>query len=344
MPPRPRTVVKTGAMTFLEAALEILRHEGKPLHYKELTEHALGKKLLTFVGRTPEVTMQTQLTAAVKKAPGNPFVRVKPGIFGLLRYPEVTAAERAAYAKADAAPAAEREVGRRRPGWRPRRRPGSRQGRGRRSGRGARPGRGRRRRGRGGRGGEDEVRTERRPAVAAAGGGGGGGVGAGAGAAMAAAGEDSDSDADEPLLAGLSPEARAAALAETGVLEGDDETTGDEEDETSMEDDEVSAAGDAGDEVDGDDEGDDEGPVPGEEAAAGEAAPGGGAVGDDARGPGGELGRRRRRRRRRGGRGGEGGGSGGTFGEGPRPSGRASEGPEVRRPVHRRARRGAALR
>ena len=89
-------------MTFLEAALEILRHEGKPLHYKELTEHALGKKLLTFVGRTPEVTMQTQLTAAVKKAPGNPFVRVKPGIFGLLRYPEVTADERAAYAKADA--------------------------------------------------------------------------------------------------------------------------------------------------------------------------------------------------------------------------------------------------
>jgi hypothetical protein len=76
-------------MTFLEAALEILRHEGKPLHYKELTERALGKKLLTFVGRTPEVTMQTQLTAAVKKAPGNPFVRVKPGMFGLLRYPAV---------------------------------------------------------------------------------------------------------------------------------------------------------------------------------------------------------------------------------------------------------------
>src|SRR6266550_1282761 len=101
-----QTVVKTGAMTFLEAALEILRHEGKPLHYKELTERVIGKKLLTFVGRTPEVTMQTQLTAAVKKAPGNPFVRVKPGIFGLLRYPEVTAAERAAYAKADAPAAA----------------------------------------------------------------------------------------------------------------------------------------------------------------------------------------------------------------------------------------------
>src|SRR5256885_12385413 len=75
-------------MTFLEAALEILKRERKPLHYKELTERAMDKKLLTFVGRTPEVTMQTQLTNAVKKAPGAPFVRVKPGIFGLLRYPE----------------------------------------------------------------------------------------------------------------------------------------------------------------------------------------------------------------------------------------------------------------
>ena len=87
-------------MTFLEAALEVLRLEGKPLHYKELTERVIGKKLLTFVGRTPEVTMQTQLTAAVKKAPGNPFVRVKPGVFGLLRYPEVSAEERAAAAAA----------------------------------------------------------------------------------------------------------------------------------------------------------------------------------------------------------------------------------------------------
>src|SRR3954451_3674637 len=76
-------------MTFLEAALEILRREGRALHYKELTERAMGKKMLTFVGRTPEVTMQTQLTAAVKKAPGSPFVRVKPGVFGLLRYPEM---------------------------------------------------------------------------------------------------------------------------------------------------------------------------------------------------------------------------------------------------------------
>src|SRR4029450_11814996 len=75
-------------MTFLEAALEILRIERKPLHYKDIAVKAMDRKLLTFVGRTPEVTMQTQLTAAVKKAAGARFVRLKPGPFGLLRSPE----------------------------------------------------------------------------------------------------------------------------------------------------------------------------------------------------------------------------------------------------------------
>ncbi len=162
---------------------------------------------------------------------------------------------------------------------------------------------------------------------------------AAAGAAVAAAasgGEDTDIDAEEPQLAGLSPEARAAALAETGVLEADgDEATGDEEDETSMEDDESPVATGAGDEeVDGDDEdeGDEEELAPGAEAgAAGEAGAGAGPrPGDDGLpGPGGEAGRRRRRRRRRGGRGGE----GGAFGEGPRPTSSAEgEGTSAPRP------------
>src|SRR4051794_22841134 len=163
-------------MTFLEAAFDILRKEGRPLHYKDLTERALGKKLLTFVGRTPEVTMQTQLTAAVKKAPGNPFVRVKPGIFGLLRYPEVSAEERAAYAKTETAAAGANGAS----GGgdaRPRRDRDEERGGDRDDPRR----RGRRRRGRG-RGGRDEdAPPERRSAPAAGGaiGGGGGGVGGG---------------------------------------------------------------------------------------------------------------------------------------------------------------------
>jgi len=280
-------------MTFLEAALEVLRLEGKPLHYKELTERVIGRKLLTFVGRTPEVTMQTQLTAAVKKAPGNPFVRVKPGIFGLLRYPEVSAEERAA-----AAAKAEESTKRSR-------------GAGDDEAPAARDGRGRRRRG--GRGREREREPEeRRPAAAAP-----------------ATGAADDGEAEEPHHGGgLSAEARAAALAETGVLEGDDDAAGDEETPRAMDqmdDDETAEAarpeGAGGAEAGAADEGDE-----GEEGEAGDEGAGEpgaerafGPPGADGRRPEGELGpgRRRRRRRRRGGRG-EPETTG--FGEGPRPS------------------------
>jgi HB1, ASXL, restriction endonuclease HTH domain/Restriction endonuclease len=280
-------------MTFLEAAFEVLRLEGKPLHYKELTERVIGKKLLTFVGRTPEVTMQTQLTGAVKKAPGNPFVRVKPGIFGLLRYPEVTAEERAA---AVAKPEEPKRAAR---AERPERDEEAPAG----------AGRGRRRRG--GRG-RDEPR---RPAPAAAG---------------APARTNEDGEAEEPAHgSGLSAEARAAALAETGVLEGDDDADGDEEVPRAMDstnDDEAAraapvaakAAGasadaeaEAGDDGDEGDEGD-EGTSP----AGGEGTE----AGPDGRRPEQELGpggRRQRRRRRGGGEGGEG------FGDSPRPPGEA---------------------
>jgi len=71
-------------MTFIEAAAEVLRHAGKPLHYKEITELAIAKNLLSHVGKTPEVTMSHRLTAAIKKDDKDvPIVKVKPGVFGL---------------------------------------------------------------------------------------------------------------------------------------------------------------------------------------------------------------------------------------------------------------------
>lgn len=223
-------------MTFLEAALEILKRERKPLHYKELTEKAMERKLLTFVGRTPEVTMQTQLTSAVKKAPGAPFVRVKPGVFGLLRYPEHVpepVVEEKAPPAAEEKPAEQGE------------------GRGRRRRRG---GRGRRKDRRGG----DEARTENRDEETKS--------------TESAASSDSleateaepqaaldEQEGEEPNIGNLSAEARAAALAETGVLEGDiEEEDGDAEAEAAAEDD--------ADESDGDS--DQEGNQAGEAAAA----------------------------------------------------------------------------
>ena len=275
-------------MTFLEAALEILKRERKPLHYKELTERAMDKKLLTFVGRTPEVTMQTQLTNAVKKAPGAPFVRVKPGVFGLLRYPEgilepLPGDKEAEKEVASAAASAEG---------------GDREGR--------------RRRRRGGRGGKG--RREQRPGAE------GGVQAASAGGEMVSEERDDDdrdlpeaADApDEPEIGSMSPEARAAALAESMIGDSDDEgdegpgaegEEGDESDEPGLA---ASAGEEAGEDSDDGDEGDDD---EGEDEPAGaEVSAGGAAPGPENRpfddSP---SGRRRRRRRRRRGRGGENG-------------------------------------
>jgi len=71
-------------MTFTEAAAEVLRMAGKPLHYKEITELAIEKNLLSHVGKSPEVTMGARLAALLKKEDkDNPIVRVKPGVFAL---------------------------------------------------------------------------------------------------------------------------------------------------------------------------------------------------------------------------------------------------------------------
>src|ERR1700730_4199293 len=76
-------------MTFIEAAAEVLRQAGKPLHYKEITEFAIAKNLLSHVGKTPEVTMSHRLTSAIKKDDKDvPIVKVKPGVFALREWEE----------------------------------------------------------------------------------------------------------------------------------------------------------------------------------------------------------------------------------------------------------------
>jgi hypothetical protein len=76
-------------MTFTEAAAEVLRLAGKPMHYKEITELAIEKNLLSHVGKSPEVTMGARLAALLKKEDKtNPIVRVKPGVFALRDWDE----------------------------------------------------------------------------------------------------------------------------------------------------------------------------------------------------------------------------------------------------------------
>jgi hypothetical protein len=76
-------------MTFTEAAAEVLRLAGKPMHYKEITEAAIEKNLLSHVGKSPEVTMGARLAALLKKEDkSNPLMRVKPGVFALREWSE----------------------------------------------------------------------------------------------------------------------------------------------------------------------------------------------------------------------------------------------------------------
>src|SRR5450755_1665702 len=82
-------------MTFTEAAAEVLRLSGKPLHYKEITELAIEKNLLSHVGKSPEVTMGARLAALLKKEDKtNPIVRVKPGVFALREWSEAGATKK----------------------------------------------------------------------------------------------------------------------------------------------------------------------------------------------------------------------------------------------------------
>src|SRR5262252_1209350 len=88
---RERAEGRTAEMTFTDAAAEVLRLVGRPLHYKEITDIAIEKNLLSHVGKSPEVTMGARLAALVKKGDReNPLVRIKPGVFALREWDPAT--------------------------------------------------------------------------------------------------------------------------------------------------------------------------------------------------------------------------------------------------------------
>ncbi len=71
-------------MTFTEAALVVLKNEGRPMHSREITDKAVEQGILSHVGKTPVQTMSARLSAAVAKGKETSlFVRIRPGVFGL---------------------------------------------------------------------------------------------------------------------------------------------------------------------------------------------------------------------------------------------------------------------
>jgi ribonuclease E len=74
-------------MTFTEAAVEVLRRAGKPLHYKDIAEVAVRENLLSHVGQDPEVTMGQRLAAMAKRDDDRKVVAVAPeGTFALIEW------------------------------------------------------------------------------------------------------------------------------------------------------------------------------------------------------------------------------------------------------------------
>lgn len=73
-------------MTFLEAAIEVLREAGEPLHFSEVAKRAVGGNLLSHVGRDPEGAMQSCLNSAARKGHDGEeplIIRDKPGVYAL---------------------------------------------------------------------------------------------------------------------------------------------------------------------------------------------------------------------------------------------------------------------
>lgn len=79
-------------MTFEEAAYQVLKQVGHPLHYNEITRLALEQSLIETEGKTPAATLNAQLAVSIKQAKegGSPsrFYRAGRGVFGLVEWQE----------------------------------------------------------------------------------------------------------------------------------------------------------------------------------------------------------------------------------------------------------------
>src|SRR5262249_4043479 len=54
-------------MTFYEAALRVLEAVGRPLHFLEITEKSIAQNLLSHVGKAPDQTMLSRLSAMARR-------------------------------------------------------------------------------------------------------------------------------------------------------------------------------------------------------------------------------------------------------------------------------------
>ena len=71
-------------MNAIDAAHEILRDAGKPLHYREIAKRMLAQKLWNTTGQTPWETVNARLSSDIKdRGIASRFTRESPGVYTL---------------------------------------------------------------------------------------------------------------------------------------------------------------------------------------------------------------------------------------------------------------------
>ena len=71
-------------MNAIDAAHEILRDAGKPLHYREIAKRILAQKLWNTTGQTPWETVNARLSSDIKdRGIASRFTRESPGVYTL---------------------------------------------------------------------------------------------------------------------------------------------------------------------------------------------------------------------------------------------------------------------
>lgn len=81
----------------LNAVQKILADAGEPLHYKEIARRVIADRLWETDGKTPEATINAQLSIHIKKhGKKSRFIRVGPGVFSINGAASTTTAARTA--------------------------------------------------------------------------------------------------------------------------------------------------------------------------------------------------------------------------------------------------------
>lgn len=73
-------------MTFTEAAVEVLRRAGKPLHFTQIAQDAVTAGLLSHVGHTPEETMGARLLSMARRENDRTVMATDTGMFALVEW------------------------------------------------------------------------------------------------------------------------------------------------------------------------------------------------------------------------------------------------------------------